>query len=84
MESTFVWNGVLKRIDEWEVRLLSTEEGLARLMRVIEEMHPYELGEVAYAHVVERPRFAKWVRDCVGQPIGDDIEDTLPDGDDGR
>ena len=84
MESTFVWDGVLKRIEEWEIRLLSVDDKFDELVRTIDELHPYELGGITCMRATATPQFAEWVGDCVGQPLGDDIEDTLPDGDDGR
>lgn len=78
MESTFVWDGVLKRIAEWEVRLLATRECMGELVGVVTEMHPYDLGGITCMPVgMTTEGFADWVRGFVGHPIGDDVRDAL-------
>jgi periplasmic divalent cation tolerance protein len=66
IESTYRWEGVIERAEEWICQCKTPVEKLEALMLRIRELHPYEIPEiVAVRAEAVAPEYLEWARKSV-------------------
>jgi periplasmic divalent cation tolerance protein len=61
--STYSWQGVIERAEEWYCHLKTTMGRLPALKTRILELHPYEVPEIIALPIVDGgERYLEWVR----------------------
>jgi periplasmic divalent cation tolerance protein len=66
IESTYRWEGMVERSEEWYCHCKAPVEKQAALMGRIKELHPYEVPEiVAVVADAAGPEYLAWVRTSI-------------------
>lgn len=67
--SIYRWAGSVERATEAQVLLKTTVAGAERLVRLVPEIHPYEVPEVLVLPVeAGHPPYLDWIEASVGTP----------------
>lgn len=66
IKSTYVWQGVLEKSEEYLLLAKTTESSLPELQTWLKEHHPYELPEIIAVPIRSGlPDYLEWVGSCV-------------------
>lgn len=66
IQSLYMWKGSLEDNREIAVTLKTTSEKIPELMKVLQDLHPYEIPVILEIPLYRtNESFAKWVQECM-------------------
>ena len=69
IESTYWWDGVVERSEEWYCHCKAPVEKQGALMDRIKALHPYEVPEIIAVPIADGdPAYLRWIRETVETP----------------
>ena len=66
IRSIYRWQGEICESDEFRCVFKSTSSVAEKLVREIEELHPYDVPEILIESAAGAPAYANWLREQVG------------------
>lgn len=64
IESTFRWQGKVETSEEWMCVIKTARAQMAAILRVFEEVHPYQVPEIIATPIVDGSEaYLKWLGD---------------------